>query len=178
MPEKPLQIVIEIERREDRYGANRHLRGIEGAGCLDPLELAPNTLVTIKGQRHPLVAPLDLLLADDGQNSAAAVEFFFDEQGQFELGAYLYQQIFGKLTPDEERALDVADRVDLVVVTSDPFAARLPWVLLVRKQHFLAAGRWSIALGTRRDALERSCELPASPKLLVVSPNRGDGEVP
>ena len=171
MANERLQVVIEIQRHQDRYRAARRIGGVPKTRWLDDLQLNAGSPLRIKDEEHLLQEPLDVLVKDGGGNSNAALEFFFDEQGQFELGAYLYQQLFGGLTSDEERALERADLVDLVIVTSDPFAARLPWVLLVRKNQFLAAGRWSIALAIGGDVLARSCELPAEPKLLVVCPN-------
>jgi hypothetical protein len=138
---------------------------------LDDLSLRPNSTLTVNGESCRLEEPMDVLLKDDGQNSQPALERFFDEQGQFELGIFLYDQIFRDLSDNERRTLDAADRVDLVIVTSDPFLARLPWVLLVRNRQFLAAGRWSIALALRTDVLVHLGELPGSPKLLVVCPN-------
>jgi len=178
MANERLQVVIEIQRHQGRCRATRRIGTVPNTQWLDDLQFNPDSPLRIKDQDHLLQEPLDVLVKDGGGTPNAALEFFFDEQGQFELGAYLYRQLFAGLTSDEERALERADLVDLVIVTSDPFAARLPWVLLVRKNHFLAAGRWSIALAAGGDVLARSCELPASPKLLVVCPNPHTAQFP
>ncbi len=178
MPEQTLRITIEIELRGADYCAARQFSTLSKPRQINGLKLHPQNLFPIRGEQRTLAEPVDILLAYCGDNEPADFDFFFDERGQLDLGVYLYQQLFQRLSAEERTALAKADRVDLVVVTRDPHSARLPWVLLVRDDRFVVTGSWTVALARNTSALSQTVELPPSPKVLIVAPNPKTAEFP
>ena len=178
MPEQTLRITVEIELRGADYRATRQFSTLTSPRHVNGLKLHPQDLFPIRGEQRTLAEPVDILLAYRGDNKLADFDFFFDERGQFDLGVYLYQQLFQRLCAEERTALEKAERVDLVVVTRDPDIARLPWVLLVRDDRFVVTGSWTVALARKASALSQTVELPPSPKVLIVAPNPQTAEFP
>ncbi|MCP4701800.1 MAG: hypothetical protein GY862_33815 [Gammaproteobacteria bacterium] len=130
-----------------------------------PLEnprLSPDDILEIKGETVRL-GDLSAALTDYDENW---LETRFDEHGQYETGLYLYRQLFGEKAPAELQ--DADGKLDLRIIAEDENIARLPWMLLAWQGVFLSAAGWSISLAP--DAEIRDCELPSSPKILIVAP--------
>ncbi len=171
MPDDKLRIIVEVQLVENRYRATRHFSSLPKPRNANNLQLHPHSKFPIRGEQRALSEPLDILIHYLGDDKPANFDFFFDERGQFDLGIYFYQQLFQRLSREERASLDDAECVDLVIVTRDPHIARLPWVLLVRNDRFVATSDWTIALGRNADRLSQTVELPPSPKILVIAPN-------
>ncbi|CAK8720601.1 hypothetical protein GKODMF_12190 [Candidatus Electrothrix gigas] len=91
---------------------------------------------------------------------------FLDERGQLEVGQYLYQEIFGSLTPYD--LTEEGTGIELRIITKDEGIARLPWTLLAHNGVFLSTMGWTISLTTNPGTV--FCELPPRPKILAVVP--------
>ena len=91
---------------------------------------------------------------------------FLDERGQLEVGQYLYQEIFGRITPYD--LTEEGTGIELRIITRDENIARLPWVLLAYNAVFLSTMGWAISLTTAPGTV--FCELPPRPKILAVVP--------
>ena len=127
-----------------------------------PPKLSPDDVLTLKG-REVILDDLSQALICSNQDWINA---YLDERGQVEVGHYLYQQIFGKVSP-YELAEDGAG-VEVRIITKDENIARLPWVLLAHEGVFLSTMGWSVSLSA--DIQTADYELPPRPKILAVVP--------
>lgn len=132
------------------------------------VRLGPNDSATINGEAVSLAALLKKL-ADYDSNDLSS---FFNDEGQSQIGQYLFDEIFRSLNDAEQTKL-CSDGVELRVVTSDEHIARLPWCLLYRKGVFLTTEKWSVALSPNLENCA-DCLLPPSPRLLFVVPQPKD----
>lgn len=107
-------------------------------------DLLPNQLVTLRKQQVTLGELSDSLL-----NFEANKKWLwqtFDEAGQLQLGAYLYQQTLAYCNDNLPAS---GQAVQLVVISDDAFIQRLPWNLLSRdNKTFLIADDWTINIAT------------------------------
>ncbi|XCN73458.1 MAG: hypothetical protein Q3M24_01525 [Candidatus Electrothrix aestuarii] len=124
--------------------------------------LLPEARIRLKGSEISLT---DLCLALNTYHHDWLTEFL-DERGQLEIGQYLYQEIFGELTPYD--LTEEGTGIELRIITKDEHIARLPWVLLAYNGVFLSAMGWGISLATAPPAV--FCELPPRPKILAIMP--------
>ncbi len=122
----------------------------------------PEAKITLKGSETSL-AELSQALINYNQDW---LDEFLDERGQLEVGQYLYQQIFGKLTPYDLSPEGTG--IELRIITKDENIARLPWVLLAYDGIFLSMSAWTVSLTS--DPGTVFCELPPRPKILAVVP--------
>lgn len=130
---------------------------------LPHLQLHPQAEVQIKGKPYSLGVLMQALTGYHPEDLRVA----YDERGQLELGQYLHQQVFGPLSSAERQRLQHG-QVELQIVTRDEHVARLPWALLANDGVFLTTAGWSVTLAHRPE--EPACELPPSPRMLVVAP--------
>lgn len=124
--------------------------------------LFPGDAITLKDNKV-LLGELSQALINYNQDWIAE---HLDERGQVDVGHYLYQQIFGKVTP-YDLAEDGAG-VEVRIITKDENIARLPWVLLAYEGVFLSTMGWSVSLSA--DLQTADYELPPRPKILAVVP--------
>ncbi len=122
----------------------------------------PEAKITLQGEEISL-ADLSQALIDYDQDWLAD---FLDERGQLEVGQYLYQQIFGQLTPYD--LIEEGTGIELRIITKDEDIARLPWTLLAYNGTFLSMSGWTVSLTSDPQAV--FCELPPRPKILAVVP--------
>ncbi|MCW5213104.1 hypothetical protein VU04_09370 [Desulfobulbus sp. TB] len=127
----------------------------------DPRLLLDEKII-LKGSEVSL-AELSQALIDYNQDW---LDDFLDERGQLEVGQYLYQEIFDKITPYD--LTEDGRNVELRIITRDENIARLPWVLLAHDGVFLSTMGWAISLTTAPETV--FCELPPRPKILAVIP--------
>ena len=142
------------------------------------LRLAADSRLEVHGRSHTLGEPLDALLARRPGLKPPDFDRFFDERGQQDLGAYLYGELFRDLSPAEERDLDGAGQVDLVIVTDDPYfgtysvgPAGAPASLPGRRAVDDHAAH-------SEDRLDRHIDLPHASRLLIAAPNPRTDEYP
>ena len=136
-----------------------------GTECIiGRLELMQESQVTVKGQIYSLGQIVNALVTYNKDDIKKA----FDERGQLEIGHYLYQQIFGKLSKEMIGLFSNATEIDLHIVSEDEHIKRLPWVLLSNKGVFFSTIGWAVTLSTIDDLCE--CEMPPSPRVLIVVP--------
>ena len=157
-----LRCVVEIDGGQVRV----HLDGSQDFFKPRDFTLTPETPVHLKGQ----IFKLGELLAALIDHKTDWLYQWFDERGQLDTGAFLYDALFGSQPP--EKITGGAPRCDLRINTTDEDIARLPWILIAQRGVFLATAGWSIALGAI--GAETDCELPPSPKLLVAAPESTD----
>lgn len=126
--------------------------------------LHPDTVITIRG--------VDITLSDLSNkflHLSKHRDWFravFDDAGQLDFGAYLFQQTlaacWSSITVDE-------DLVELLVVSQDPYLQRLPWNLLSEDgKTFLVHDNCSINVAVRPYAAQIS--LNDTPRVLLVCP--------
>jgi len=92
----------------------------------------------------------------------------FNERIQLDLGQYLYDQTLGNLPEKEQEHLRDAKDLDLRILTEDEHIASLPWNLIANKGIFRCTTGWSVSVARRSE--NGACELPPSPRLLIVAP--------
>lgn len=163
MPHTTRRYVVEIDSQEGRYQGRVHSGDASQARVLPDLQLGPQATVTIKGTAYPLGTLVQALISHRPEDIQQA----YDERGQWEIGRYLYQQIFGTMARAERQQLRDAT-VDVRLVTADEHIARLPWTLLADEGVFLCTTGWSVALA--RALQPTVCQLPRSPRLLILAP--------
>lgn len=159
-----MRYFVEIGKSGDQYSGSLHQGDPEKAQSLPDLKLGTEAEIEIKGKSYRLG---DLIHALIGYQESD-LKLAFDERGQLQIGQYLYDQVFAALHLHEQNE----NEIDVRILTQDEHIARLPWVLLNRRGIFLAAAGWSVALASTIDT--RDCELPPSPKMLVVAPQPDD----
>ena len=155
--------IIEIAYRDGGYYGAVHHGHRTGACDITDLQLGPEVTIDIKGQSYRLDALIDALIGYHANDLRTA----YDERGQLEIGRHLYRQLFGDLSAAERQQLRERP-LDLRIVTEDEHIARLPWVLLADGSVFLSAAGWCVSLA--RAVCDDACELPPSPRILVVAP--------
>ena len=131
---------------------------------LPDLKLGEEVKIPIKGKVYMLGDLVQALIEHDSTD----LEFPFDERGQLEIGQYLYAQLVENLVQDERERLRDANEVEVRIITQDEHIARLPWVLLAHNGIFLSPTGWAVAISSKTEAVD--CELPPSPRTLVVAP--------
>lgn len=128
--------------------------------------LGHDALLSIDGNEITLGALADEIVRYD----PATIDNLFKERGQFEIGSYLFAQLFQHLTGDgREQLLDPKTRVDLKVVTDDEHLSGLPWALLHDTKRFVAATGWAVSLASPQKEWV-PVELPPSPRILFIMP--------
>jgi hypothetical protein len=155
--------IVEIASRDGGYQGTIYQGNRMYARNLRDLQLGPDAEIVIKSQSYRLDALVDALIGYQANDLQTA----YDERGQLEIGRHLYHQLFGDLNPAERQQLRERT-LDVRIVTEDEHIARLPWVLLADGGVFLSATGWSVALALR--VCDDLCELPPSPRMLVVAP--------
>ncbi len=156
---------VEISKSQERYAGKIHQGNPSDATTLTDLKLGQNDLITIKDTAYKIGDLMHALISYDTKDLRMA----FDDRGQLEIGRYLYQQVFGTLKTEQQEMLlrdDVA--VHIRIVTEDEDIARLPWVLLYKRSAFLSMVGCAITLSCKRKT--QACELPPSPKMLIIAP--------
>lgn len=153
-------------------GDGQHYQGVMHQGnpllarALPDLAIGPQVEVDL-GQPLRLQQVVDAFV--DRQNPNLA--FLHEERSQVQLGHHLYQQLFGAVPPAQLQSPQDTP-VDLRIVTSDEYLARLPWILLAHRGVFLSTTGWSVSLCGTTQML--SGTLPPSPRMLVVMPEPTD----
>ena len=125
-------------------------------------KLSPRDAIILKGCEVPLDDLSQALICSNQD----WINAYLDERGQVEVGHYLYQQIFGKVSPYE--LAEDGTGVEVRIITKDENIARLPWVLLAHEGVFLSTMGWSVSLSA--DIQTADYELPPRPKILAVVP--------
>ncbi|MCI5207680.1 MAG: hypothetical protein D3910_02540, partial [Candidatus Electrothrix sp. ATG2] len=125
-------------------------------------KLSPDDILSLKNSKVSL-ADLSQALIDFDQEW---IDEYLDERGQLEVGQYLYQQIFARVSPYD--FAEDGTGVELRITTKDEDIARLPWALLAHEGVFLATMGWAISLAT--DIQAANCELPPRPQILALAP--------
>ncbi|MCI5140649.1 MAG: hypothetical protein D3909_02760, partial [Candidatus Electrothrix sp. ATG1] len=131
-------------------------------------KLSPDDILSLKNSKVSLT-DLSQALIDFDQEW---IDEYLDERGQLEVGQYLYQQIFARVSPYD--FAEDGTGVELRITTKDEDIARLPWVLLAHEGVFLATMGWAISLAT--DIQAANYELPPRPKILALAPQPKDLE--
>ncbi len=151
-----------IELEDGGVRGRVHQDDPEKCRYLDGLRLGPEETVNIKDEAVPLGLLTQALIDFDEE----WLQYWFDERGQYQTGVHLYKQLFGRLKPVEIQGKD--GEAEIRIITEDEHLARLPWMLLAHHGVFLSTAGWSVGLSNSDDFI--SCELPPSPKILVVAP--------
>lgn len=159
-----MRIYIELETHDDKIQGLIHQGSRTAGHSLHTLALGSVATVTIREQKYVLA---DLISTLVNYNQAALREFF-DERGQLDLGRHLYAQTMGQLPQQLQAQIHQTNVVDVRIVTSDEHLLRLPWPLLADRGIFLCTDKWTVTLAA--DATVADCELPPSPRILVVAP--------
>lgn len=153
-----MQYLVEIKNPNGRYQGTIHQGNPALARALPDLQLHAEAEITIKGEVCKLGDLVQALIEHD----AEAMAYVFDERGQLEIGQHLFRQVFGTTT------LPASEAIDLRLITAEENVCRLPWVLLADKGIFLTTASWTVTLSTK--TATRDCELPPSPRMLVIAP--------
>lgn len=154
---------IEIKQEDNRYiGIIYQNSSI--IQYLSNLKLGEDIPISIKGVSYKIG---DLIRALIGYDQGD-LQLAFDERGQFEIGRYLYLQIFSNLPQEIHALLQKVNEVDIRIITQDEHIARLPWILLANNGIFLVTNGWSISISGKIQTV--ACELPVSPRVLVIAP--------
>jgi hypothetical protein len=128
--------------------------------------LSTDTPLTINGTE----TTLGTLTAELIKYDQYTLKKFFKERGQFEIGSYLFGQLFNNLKESEREQLrDGNTRVDLRIISDDENLSNLPWPLLNDMGRFVAATGWSVSLSPVHKERE-PVELSPSPRILIVMP--------
>lgn len=159
-----MRINIELVVNNEVVNGLIHQDNRSSGQSLSKPRLDSTSTVVISKQLYTLG---DLVSALISYNETSLREFF-DERGQLELGHHLYEQTLGQLPQQLQAQLHQADFVDVRIVTSDEHLIRLPWPLLADRGIFLCTDNWSVSLSA--DVTVSDCELPPSPRILVVAP--------
>lgn len=158
-----MRCFVQIEKLGERYAGEVRLDDSSLAYPLTDLKLGDDARVKIKGKTYQLGELVDALL----NYRSDELQSVYDDRGQLEIGQYLYQEIFGRIDAIKpERLPDT--RVDVRIISADEEIIRLPWILLARHGIFLSTVGWSVAVASRAGGYD--CELPPSPKMLLVAP--------
>jgi hypothetical protein len=161
-PEK--RIFITLERQGDVVSGSLLFHEKKKAYQLNNLELLPTSHLVIDGRPVTLQDVVGTFL----QFKLTATDLITSERGQFEVGCYLFSQIFAVLS-DTERRIVIEERVDARIVTEDEHLMHLPWSLLAAGEVFLCARGWSVSLSAALDQCA-DCTLSPSPKILIIAP--------
>ncbi len=160
--DKELRYFIEIEDHKGRFVGRIHQGDPQKCCRLPDMKLGPEDRISIKGRPVALKELMRAQIDPDRQRSQA----WADERGQYEIGVYLYRQLFGALNPADIQPKN--GEVDLRIITQDEHIARLPWMLLAHQGMFLNTTGWSLSLSDTYTPGD--CELPPSPKMLIIAP--------
>ncbi len=155
---------VEIEKVNSQYQGRIHKGDPSVALFLPNLELSPESEIKIKGELYQLGALVQALI----QFNREDLEIAFDERGQLSIGQHLYSELFNKSNYAELQYTENEPNIEVRIVAKDEFIARLPWAVMANKGIFLSAIGWSVAISTKIDLID--CELPPSPRILVVAP--------
>jgi hypothetical protein len=159
-----MRYFVELYPTHARYNGLLYADNAAARHPLGTVRLSPTDAIVLRGQTYSFATLLQTLITSEPKQLAA----LFDLRSQLELGQQLYAQTLGQLPENERQRLHAAGAVELRIVTNDEELARLPWHLLAQDGHFLSAMDWSVALAQGRETVD--CELPPSPRLLVVAP--------
>lgn len=163
-----MRYFIEIQEGPD-YNCIIHKGERERGLRLSKLRIGPQTEIRVRGGYHTLDELIQRLI----ENKGAHREHLFDVRGQLEIGHHLFSQTIGQVQPGDPMQFPAEAEVELRIVTKDEHIARLPWALLANNGIFLTTTGWSVALSRKTTTV--ACELPPSPRLLVVAPQpRGE----
>ncbi|MCP4105056.1 MAG: hypothetical protein GY749_05905 [Desulfobacteraceae bacterium] len=155
-----IPVFIEIKESDGQYTGWIH-QGIQNEGYHIPvLNLAQN-LKPLKDNDWTLDDLIKAIIEFNPNDLKA-----FDERVQLNLGQHLYNQTLGTLPEQKQEQLSNAK--DLRILTNDEWIAKLPWNLLANKGIFLCTIGYSVSVS--RQSENAPCELPPSPRLLIVAP--------
>lgn len=168
-PGSVIRYLIKIDSSQGHYTG--YIQKGHSSAEMGPksFQLGPDDTVTIKDQDIALKDVRQALISYNKE----WLDLYFDEQGQYAVGAYLYRQLFGELTPAEVG--EQCSEVEILIVTEDEHIECFPWILLAHHGVFLSASGWSVALANRTPFVD-CCELPPYPKMLVIAPEPADRE--
>lgn len=156
MKESPTRYIITLTRQQNGFQAIIKQTG-KLPRVLNGVRLDETDCITIKNQSISLGDIVSALQNYDED----WLQDWFDECGQWELGCYLYQQLFST-----EQAVQNAE---ICIISHDEHINHLPWVLLANEGIFLTiALGWSVFLSVADEL--HDCTLPALPRLLIVAP--------
>jgi len=129
---------------------------------LEGLKLGPEDEPTLESSQYKL-----------GDLVRAITEFdetwlmtHMGEAAQYELGSYLYRQLFGSASPTMVQGQ--SGRLTIFIRSEIPFIAMLPWSLLAHHGVFLCNVGWSMLLSGKPPV--GTVELPPSPHILILAP--------
>ncbi len=157
-----VRYTVEIERTQGQYQGLIHQDSTQKGLALNNIQLTPDATITIKQQPITLAQLIDKLIEFDQQWLKA----WFDERAQFELGLYLYQQLFGSLHPATIQPAN--GTVEIRIISEDEHINRLPWILLAHHGVFLTTSGWSLSLS--HNSQPENHELPPSCRMLIIAP--------
>jgi hypothetical protein len=102
------------------------------------------------------------------------LEKLFIESGQFEIGDYLFEQLFGHLDASNlERLINKSTSVDIHIITEVNEFLKLPWALLNNKGKFVATAGWSVNFSPPYESW-KDIDISPSPRIMIVMPEPGD----
>ena len=159
-------IFIEIENQNNQFLAWIHQDLPENGFQLGDIKLGPNEkpLTHHSWTLKELVEAIVAFNEDDLKT--------MNERVQLDLGMYLYQQTIGRLPESEQDRLNNEKNINLRIITNDEWLASLPWSLMADKGKFKSPIGWSVAISCK--ITDDICELPPSPRLLIVAPQPTD----
>lgn len=159
-----MRYILEIEKKENRYTG---LLYSDIAGTR-PAVLNLNFEDTAKIRIRDEIYRLGDLLGGYAASVKNTVPEAYNERGHLAVGQYLYSQIFGNLSAEEQQQRHPSEPADLCIVSPDERTASLPWNLLADKGIFLCAAGWSVRISTKKKAGD--CEFPYLPRMLAAAP--------
>ncbi|MGH7492676.1 MAG: toll/interleukin-1 receptor domain-containing protein [bacterium] len=154
-----MRFFVEIASERDRYQIRIH----QGSPTPD----APwrETLLGLQAEVQLQDSSLSLARLVGMKSSQRCEQL--GEHHQYAIGQYLFAQTFGAFdNPIFQSSREI--KAEIRIVTADPRIAQLPWMLLASRGVFLNALGWSVSAANTTQAA--NCELPASPKILVIMP--------
>ena len=95
---------------------------------------------------------------------------YFTINAQNTIGNHLFKQVFST-----KKIVDLCPEgmtADIRIITNDEYICRLPWMLMATGSVYLTNTRFSITLSNDNSTL--NCELPISPKILIIAPQYRD----
>ncbi|HKS39256.1 MAG TPA: hypothetical protein VJX74_01490 [Blastocatellia bacterium] len=163
-----MRYFVEIGKVGNSYSGRIHQGSFGTAQDLTGLALGENHPLTINGKAYELGELVKRFIDYEPED----MQKIFNESGLVTIGEHLFAQVFGKvkISPSQYKPIEVR------IVTSDVHVARLPWVLLANQGIFVSENGWSVAQSIKVDY--EDCELPPSPRVLIVAPEPIDPDLP
>ncbi|MDM8517039.1 hypothetical protein QUF76_12630 [Desulfobacterales bacterium HSG16] len=164
---------VEISKQGSKYKVIIHKGNPKNPIAVREADIGPKVRISIKGKKYFIK---DLIKALIGYNKKD-LALVYDERGQFEIGKYLFDQVFAGQDKDLVfPAPDSGEIIDVRIISQNEYILSLPWVLLADSGVFLTAFRWAVSLSIKVYDELTDWELPPSPKMLIVAPQPAGAE--